>query len=80
MHTHSGFFLSSWSFYLYEMSIFLFGNTSCLEFYFDIKIATQAFFSAVCMVYLFQSFYFQPVCAFLFKVHLLMQTEIETHT
>ena len=26
--------MSSWSFYLYEMNIFLSGNTSCLEFYF----------------------------------------------
>ena len=41
---------------------------------FDIKIATQAFFTLpVCMVCVFQSFYFQPICV-LFKVHLVKKT------
>ena len=41
---------------------------------FGIKIATQAFFmTGVCMVYVFQSFYFQPICV-LFKVHLVKKT------
>lgn len=60
-------FLLDWPFYHYKMFLFVSSNISVLKFIFsDIYIASHSSFllGFVCMVYLFPSFYCQPIWVF----------------
>ena len=59
------------SFYFYEMSLLILGNTPCFKVYFNISIVMLVFVCLLFAWFIFLSFYFQLVCAFIFKICLL---------